>query len=362
MVSARIREVDGLRAVAVGSVVAFHFLEKYFPGGFQGVDIFFVISGLVITGSLLADREALGRISLARFYWKRVWRIMPALWLMIVVSLLAGLLFGPAQGPQALAALASAMNWARALGMVSQNGGALAHTWSLSIEEQFYLLWPLALVFLLKAPRHTALSILTAAIVGVVAWRFALLASGAGFHRIYDGLDTHAEGLLIGCLIALWGKPAPEWLRRTWFVPLAVLAVFTMRYGTDAPVDLAVSLSLRALLCAWLVYAVAGTATPLHRVLRSAPFQWGGSRSYSLYLWHYPVWFFLAPYDFFFPAKLFAECALTLVAAEACYRLVEQPMQRVGRRKLQEWDARRSRPAPAPAAAADGLGSLRPTA
>jgi peptidoglycan/LPS O-acetylase OafA/YrhL len=361
-VSGRIREVDGLRAVAVASVIAFHFLEKYFPGGFQGVDVFFVISGFVITGSLLVDRERLGSISLRRFYWKRVCRIMPALWVTVLVTGLAGLLLSRPQGPQALAALLSAMNWARAFDLVSLNGGALAHTWSLSIEEQFYLLWPLGLVLLLKAPRRAGLTVLATAVAFVLLWRFALVASGAGFHRIYDGLDTHADGLLIGCLIALWGRPPPAWVGRTWVVPVFLLGYFTLRFGTDAPANVAVSLTCRAVLSAWIVYAATGPATLLHPLLRTAPFQWGGSRSYSLYLWHYPVWFFFAPYEFFYPAKLLAQCLLTLAAAEASYRLVEQPVQRFGRRKLAEWGRRRDERRAGLLAPVDALEPLHPLA
>lgn len=332
--SGRLKEVDGLRAVAVGAVIAFHFLPAYFPGGALGVDIFFVISGLVITRSLLADRQGLGRISLPRFYWKRVWRIMPALWATVAATLVAGLILGRPQGREAVATLLSVMNWARAFNWVGPDGLALGHAWSLSIEEQFYLLWPLGLILLLKLPRRIGLAALLLFVLVLTGWRAALAALGGDFLRIYNGLDTHTDGLMVGCLIALWGRAPPRWVSATWAVPVAALALATLRYGPAEPIDVSVALSSRALFSAWLLWAAAGPETRLHPLLRSSLFQWGGSRSYSLYLWHYPVSFFLHPYDFFFPAKLALMAALTVGAAELSYRLVEQPFQRFGRARL----------------------------
>lgn len=323
--------MDGLRAVAVGLVVAFHFLERYFPGGAVGVDVFFVISGFVITRSLLADKHSLGHISLSRFYRKRVFRIMPALWLTVAVTLLAGFLLGQPQEPQALATLLSAMNWARAFDWVPMVGGALAHAWSLSIEEQFYLLWPVALVVLLKRSRGTALAILAAVVLAIIAWRGMLMLSGSDFMRVYNGLDTHADGLMIGCLIAFWARQPPRWLSAAWIVPVAALGVLTLFFGTAEPGDLGTSLTLRTVICGWLVWIAAGPRTALHPLLASPLFQWGGSRSYSLYLWHYPFAYFLHHWDFWFPAKLAIMAGGTVLCAELCYRLVEQPFLRGGR-------------------------------
>lgn len=332
--SGRIKEIDGLRAVAVGVVIAFHFLEKYFPGGSVGVDIFFVISGFVITGSLLSDRVKLGHVSLSRFYWKRVCRIMPALWAVIAAAIIVGTIIGQPQAPQGVAAFLSVMNWARAFNWVPLNGGALAHAWSLSVEEQFYLLWPLGLLFLLKARRRPALAIIAGLVALIMLWRAWLTLSGAPFARVYDGFDTHADGLLLGCLIAFWGRSPPRWLSAAWAVPVVALGLVTLRFDPSAPGNIAVALTLRAGLSLWLVWAAAGPATMLHPLLRSRLFQWGGSRSYSLYLWHYPVSYFFHPLDFWFPGKLALMAALTLAAAELSYRFVEQPFQRLGRARL----------------------------
>jgi peptidoglycan/LPS O-acetylase OafA/YrhL len=333
MAQRHIPEIDGLRAGAVGIVIASHFLGPYVPNGGIGVDLFFVISGVVITRSLLLDRERLGEISLSNFYLKRVFRIMPALWLLIAATLVAGAVTMRPQHWYAAATFASVMNWGRAFGWFG-NGGSLAHAWSLSIEEQFYLLWPFALMLLLKARRATILSVVAGLAIAIALWRTALTLSDVGIMRIYNGLDLHSDGLMLGCLLTLWGRPPPRWLSATWWMPVAILSFLILSAGMSAGHGLALRWTLIPVLSAWLVYVAMGPQTLLHPLLRLGMVQWGGTRSYSLYLWHYPILYFLEPWQPWYPAKLLVMLVLTVAAAEASYRWVEQPFQRRGRARL----------------------------
>ncbi|HEX8239648.1 MAG TPA: acyltransferase [Allosphingosinicella sp.] len=343
MTQRHIPEVDGLRAAAVGAVIASHFLGPYVPNGGVGVDLFFVISGVVITRSLLLDRERQGGISLGHFYLKRVNRIMPALWLLIAVTLLIGAITGRSQLWYAAATFASVMNWARAFGWF-ENGGSLAHAWSLSIEEQFYLIWPLALMLLLKARGGTRLAVVAGAAIAIAAWRSALTLSDVGIVRIYNGLDTHSDGLMLGCLLTLWGRPPPRWLSAGWWIPVAGLSFLVLSSGMSAGPGLALRWILIPVLSAWIVYVALGPRTLLHPLLRLGVVQWGGTRSYSLYLWHFPILYYLEPWTIWLPVKALAMLILTAAAAEASYRFVEQPFQRRGRARAEQRLSRGSRP------------------
>jgi peptidoglycan/LPS O-acetylase OafA/YrhL len=281
----------------------------------------------VITRSLLFDARENGSISLYSFYLRRVFRILPALWVMaIAAAIVAALLRKPEWG-ETLAALSSTMNWARAFELLP-GGGALGHAWSLSIEEQFYLLWPITLILLLRAPPGLRWALLCLALPAITLWRFLLIAHGADVERIYNGLDTHADGLLLGCVMALWGRPPPRLVSRTWFVPLAILLVSVFCATPPGTFFDGTMYLWLALLSAWLIWAATGRETFMHPVLRSSLAQWGGTRSYSLYLWHYPIIFFLIPAGLGAAAKAGIELAGTLVAAELSYRLVELPALR----------------------------------
>jgi peptidoglycan/LPS O-acetylase OafA/YrhL len=322
----RIPEVDGLRALAVGAVIVSHAFPRAAPGGGIGVDIFFVISGFVITRSLLFDSRDNGSISLSSFYLRRVFRIFPALWAMTIATVVAGACLGRPQWEGALATLTSTMNWARAFHILG--GRALGHAWSLSIEEQFYLLWPLTLIFLLRAPPRLRLGLLWVALPAITLWRFVLLRHGADVDRLYGGLDTHMDGLLLGCIMALAGKQPPKLLSRLWIVPLAALMAMVAAATPEATVLRGTIYLWTALLSAWLIWAAAGPETLLHPVLRSRVAQWGGTRSYSLYLWHYPIIYFLIKTSLLAIVRVPLELGLSLLLAELSYRNVELPALR----------------------------------
>ncbi|RQX06450.1 acyltransferase family protein, partial [Micromonospora globispora] len=209
--------LDGVRALAVAAVLAFHGGVAALPGGFLGVDAFFVLSGFLITSLLLAEHRDAGRIDLVAFWGRRVRRLLPALLLVLVVVLLVSrqLMPGTELGAlrwDALAALGYVANW-----RMANRGGdyfaatgspsPLQHTWSLGIEEQFYLVWPLLLIVLLAwAARRRRLGVaLLVILVGAVgsALAAALLFAPDAVDRVYYGTDTRAVALLVGAALAV---------------------------------------------------------------------------------------------------------------------------------------------------------------
>ena len=207
--------LDGVRALAVAGVLLYHAGVPWLPGGFLGVDLFFVLSGFLITSLLLAEREATGRIDLARFWLRRARRLLPAAFVVIGVCLLVVAFLPPGEAARtradALASLGYVNNWHQVLADRSYfesfgRPSLLEHLWSLAVEEQFYLLWPLFLGFALTrlGRRRTALLTLAAATASALAMGL-LFEPGSDPSRVYFGTDTHASGLLAGALLAfLW--------------------------------------------------------------------------------------------------------------------------------------------------------------
>ncbi|MBK9178122.1 MAG: acyltransferase [Acidimicrobiales bacterium] len=296
-------ELDGLRAVAVLAVMAFHAGLSFAAGGFLGVDVFFVLSGFLITSLLLEERQVRGGIALGRFYARRALRLFPALVLVVVACLLwTGLAESSAVFVQtakdAGITAVYAMNWIAAL-TDRPLLGLLEHTWSLAIEEQFYLVWPLTLLVLLGGRRtpRAVLVFCTVALVGAPLLRFALLDGPGTYARVYNGLDTRADALLAGCLVAtlytLRLLPGPRALR-PWLQVLggaaAVALLVLFRYSARDLFLYRWGLTLATVSAAVLIAALA--AAPgglLARPLRLRPVVWVGRISYGLYLWHWPV-------------------------------------------------------------------------
>ena len=205
--------LNGLRGVAILLVLGNHIpLRKYaslLPGGYAGVDLFFVLSGFLITTLLVQEFNRKGSISLRNFYIRRVLRLGPALIIMLsVICALSFVLFDPVRARQncfyALIALFYASNWVKAL---SHNGlGIVAQTWSLSAEEQFYVIWPILLLILLRATRRSRHLIFAAAALALLSWcdGICLALRGATFTRIMFGLDSKLVTLMIGCLLGVW--------------------------------------------------------------------------------------------------------------------------------------------------------------
>src|SRR5258708_11466005 len=205
--SGRVAELDGVRGVSILLVLGLHFAPALIPGGYVGVDIFFVFSGFLITSILLHEAERTGSISLKRFIVRRILRLCPALAVYLVaLSAYAFLFLSKDNAAEiylgVLLTLSYVSNWVIAL-KPHATLSILAITWSLAVEEQFYLIWPLLLSVLLKrkVERRWILILLVIAIVLVGIERAILWHTGSSIRRLYYATDTHADGLLLGCLI-----------------------------------------------------------------------------------------------------------------------------------------------------------------
>lgn len=333
--------LDGLRAVAVLSVMVFHAQPDWLPGGFLGVDIFFVLSGYLITRLLLLEYSARGRIAWRRFYGRRALRLVPALLLMLLaycawMSLVPRIDLAKHLG-DALLAFLYVSNWARAFDIHALH--YLGHTWSLAVEAQFYLLWPLLVLWVLRRNAAPASLAAWAAVLALASWgaRLGLLWSGAPIERMYNGLDSHSDGLMAGALLAAvwsgasrWWDTLPAWARRALLAAaVALLGALIARADWTNPwmsglgytaVSLAVVLVLLAL----------GSAEPslLGRVLSLRFLVWVGTISYGLYLWHFPVLLVLRDWEIGGWTHVVAGFALTFALAAASYYLVERPLLR----------------------------------
>ena len=342
-------DVDGLRAVAVTLVLYFHAFPNAVPGGFIGVDVFFVISGFLIT-SIIARELELGRFSLVGFYNRRIRRIFPALIVVLCATLMLGWFW---MLPSAYAQLGSDTFASTAflanIALLLQSGyfdvesakKPLLHLWSLGIEEQFYLFWPLLLLLAARL-RWSILGMAAILGIGSFALNAALISSDpvATFYLPF----TRAFELLAGAMLACcWnsigqsGRTASNWRASVAVVLIVVAAAVLDQH--------------RAFPGWWAVLPVAGTALLISApaawvnrvVLSSRPFVWIGLISYPLYLWHWPLLVFFAIIKFNPLTPLERELVLiaSILLAWATYRLVETPF-RFGvpsRRKMLELGA-----------------------
>lgn len=280
--------LDGLRAFAVIGVVVYHGFPDLLPGGWAGVDLFFVLSGYLITRLLCDEMTARGGIDIGRFYIRRCFRLMPPFYLLLLASSLIGFWQGIAGWPTAVAISGTyLMNVARSLAMGPTY--LLGHTWSLATEEQFYLLWPLALLSLLKAGKKP-MPWLLAAIGAILLWRCFLVAVGAGFWRTYNGFDTHADGLLIGCAIGLVSIPAglSVLAARLSVIPVAASAAIFLMLREEWAFTQSIGLTLTALISSWLLISALSRGW-LKQICSARPLVFVGKMSYGIYLWHYPL-------------------------------------------------------------------------
>lgn len=347
--------VDGLRALAVAAVVAYHLGASWLPGGYLGVDVFLVISGFLITSLLLAEHERSGRIDLVRFWLRRARRLLPAAVVMIAVVMAAMLILHTGEVArvrgQALAALAYVVNWHFIFADVpyfEQFGrpSVFLHLWSLSIEEQFYLVWPLALVAIMAMARwRRAVLATTVVLLGLTstALAWALWQPFTDPSRIYYGTDTRAVALLAGVGLALapvalrGGGPQRGWGRRgVELVGLIGLAGVLVAMFTLGDLDERLyrgGFLLVALASVALIAAAADRTTLTGRLFSLGPMVWLGLRSYSLYLWHWPVIVLTRPQvdlPLDGPVLLALRVGLMVALAVLSYRYIEVPFRRAG--------------------------------
>ena len=364
--------LDGLRALAVAAVVAYHFGFHWADGGYLGVDFFFVLSGFLITGLLIGEWDNRRSIGLRSFWFRRAKRLLPAVMLLLIVLSLYSRFGGPnivestfkADG---IATLFYYANWHLIFTHQSyfaqfQVPSTLRHTWSLAIEEQFYLVWPLLVLGGLRLgrrdrnrphharagsrglPRPVAFWSTLALAAASATWMVVLFDRGpvANLSRVYYGTDTRAFELLIGAALALvvTGRPDhPPATRRLLHVvaPLAavVLGVLWVTAGDDNQNPSAWMFRGGLVLAGLLAAAViAGVAQPdaggLGRVLSIRPLRWVGGISYGIYLWHWPVYVLMTDVTTGLDGAdlLLARLGATLGAATASFYLLERPFRR----------------------------------
>ena len=373
----RIAGLDGLRAIAVSGVLLYHGGVSAVPGGFLGVDLFFVISGFLITTLLIEEAvHRDGEIDLVGFWGRRARRLLPAL---LVVTAITVVVFSTHQSiadatdlrRDALAALLYVANWHLLLGgegyfEALAAPSPLQHTWSLAIEEQFYVVWPLLLFLILRlrGSRRVQVAVVTLLVAAAVGWVLHEAAADADVDRLYYGTDTRAPAILLGVLAAFTlqrvvtsrqsrrrGVPS-RLTTQTLHVagPLALLGVVAAMCTTasaDASLFRGRLLLFAAVSTALLGIIVCSPRGPLTRMLESRPLRTIGVLSYGLYLWHWPVFLFLsAGRTGLTGSALLAErLIVTIGLAAASYRFVELPLRRA------TWQAPRRLAVPAGAAA-----------
>jgi peptidoglycan/LPS O-acetylase OafA/YrhL len=366
-----IRALDGVRAVAVALVLADHGGIPGMAGGFLGVDVFFVLSGFLITSLLLDELGRSGRIDLANFWIRRARRLLPALVLMVLTVAIGRQFFSPEAivglRDDAVAAFFWVANWmfvADKTGYFAQGAppSPLQHAWSLGVEEQYYIVWPLllvavAVVLAARARRQhkratlggVRLTVFLLATLGALGSAAAaiLLASDATRDRVYFGTDTRAQALLVGAaasalLVGDWESLNRGWslIRSRWgrwvargfpVVGLVLLGV-AVHYATGSAREFRSGLLIVVAVAAVLVIAPVALDQrgPVAAVLAWGPLAWLGSISYGVYLWHWPVFLVLnGQRTGWHGLSLFAvRCAATLAVSVVSWWVIEQPVRK----------------------------------
>jgi peptidoglycan/LPS O-acetylase OafA/YrhL len=350
--------LDGLRAIAVLAVIVFHLGFGWAPGGLLGVGVFFTLSGYLITDILLSQLSARGRIQLVQFWLARARRLLPALFVMLAIVTAWVTIFGPAQPDQFRKAVVSSVfyinNWEQIFANVSYFArfapeGPLNHLWSLSVEEQFYLLWPFLLLLGVKLvherplpsgvrPRLAAITIggaVVSSILMAVLYHPSLDPS-----RIYYGTDTRAGGLLFGAALAMvWPSrrlsrrisvQARNTLDGLGVFGLLVIALMIWRVGEFSSFLYQGGFVVLSLATVLVLMPLAHPACRLGKALGVLPLRWVGERSYGIYLWQTPIIVLTAPSGSAHAESLLGkvlQVAAIFAVAALSWHFVEQPIR-----------------------------------
>ena len=329
--------LDGVRAIAVAGVFLLHLARAYFPGGAFGVDVFFALSAFLITGLLLNEIEATGRVNFPAFYWRRAFRLIPALLLWIVLASVTAVGVGEADKVpwSATGALFYFSDFLQA--WTGNVAAAFDQAWSLSVEEQFYFVWPALFVFVILRLSPRAQRIVLYASVAVA---IAVAFTGPNYF-----LPTgHLLPLVIGCWAAdQRARGCDRWIepivRQPWIGLVAVAVfVFAAVTGFEGPVGAVVFVVVSFATGAILLNITGGRENLTTKVLGSRVPSWIGARSYGIYLYGLTL-MGLVPLLFVGITLKFAapiDVVLTLVLVTLSYRFVEAPVRRLGRRWLRD--------------------------
>lgn len=354
-----IKGLDGLRALAVLSVIGYHLFPQIMRGGFLGVDIFFVLSGFLISTLLIRELRKNGKIGLTAFWMRRARRLIPALVVLIItvvpLALIVNrdLLVGIKR--QVLGALTFSTNWLEIAHGSSYFDSTspilLKNFWSLAIEEQFYLFWPLIFILILAilprpSTRVTAMGVL-ALVSGVM---MALRYDPDNVTRVYYGTDTHLFGLAIGIILAFsWGDRSSKILEnKTWvdygkyfgYLSLAIIIAAFFLLPDSSPFAYRGGIFLISCLTAVVIAAMLQPNSSLAKIGELAFLRWWGTRSYGLYLWHWPILVIAAAA---FPAAVnssaywwrsFFAIIAVIVICEISFRYLETPIRKFGFREI----------------------------
>jgi len=349
--------LDGVRAISVIAVLLYHAEVSGMKGGFLGVEVFFVISGYLITSLLLGEEERSGAVSLRQFWIRRARRLLPAMYAVVLATLVVSALFlreelASLRG-DAVAAIFYVSNWSfivaeKSYFEASGRPSLLQHLWSLAVEEQFYLLWPVLFVGGMRwlGRRRFVWAILGGA---AASWLLMVVLYGDGSsaearNRVYLGTDTRASGLLIGCALAFVWMPrrirSDRAGRHAGLIldvagVLALVGIGWMFAATSQFSNLLYrgGFVVLALLTAVVIAAVVHPASHLNQVVGCLPLRWLGVRSYGIYLWHWPIFQLTRPgldVPFDGGALFVLRMGLTLAVAAMSYRYLEQPIRQGG--------------------------------
>ncbi len=354
--------LDGLRGIAVLLVMLSHTIvlvpgrlaggryHDYVSGGLLGVDLFFVLSGFLITAILLGERATHGGVALGSFYARRALRLLPALYLFLLVSWLYATFVGFPTNPDLLPiqpgsvgssirwALIYASNWQVVYHLFSVSEG-FGHLWSLAVEEQFYLVWPVLLIVLLRVCRdvRAVVAFLVVAIGLVALRRYVLWSEGMNPLFLYVRTDTRADSLLVGALLAvLWVRrrtPTRGLVPAAW-IATAVLCLFVATAQLESAYLYVGGFTVFALATAALILATVETDWVGNRFLSVQPLRMVGRVSYGLYLWHLPIFFAVAREGQSWSPLVRVAVAFCLTAALTAlsWELVERPALQLKRR------------------------------
>lgn len=348
-----ITELDGIRAIAVIMVLAYHLKLALFKSGFLGVTVFFVLSGYLITGILISEVEEEGTIDLKNFWLRRIRRLVPAVMSMAVViifvSAVVNRIIFTKGCKDFLASVLGFNNWWQIFNKVSYFEAAgvpspFTHCWSLAIETQFYLIYPLILLGIYKLVKSRgegranrgllfAGVTLLLALISVILM-IVLFDPQQDASRVYYGTDTRAFSLLFGALLAiLWEyRMVPRRLSASvnmvlGSVSFAVLLVMTIAINGSSNFWYRGGQFFGTILTVLMVYAVSGRKTWLSRFLSNPVLKWMGDRSYSIYLWHYPIILLISKGIKASWWITLIEIVLSVVLAELSYRFIETPIR-----------------------------------